>query len=513
MLPVVRALVAEAGVPVSIDTMRAGVGGGRRRRPAPASSTTSAAGWPTPTMARAVAALEVPYVVMHWRGHSADMDSRAVYDDVVADVVAELEHGWSTWPRRASTASASSSTRARLRQEGRAQLGAAGPPRRVAGARPAGARRRLAQGLPRRAARRRAAATPRPADRRADATTALTALLAARGAWAVRVHDVAGSADAVRVVLRSTPSSTCELAALDGRRDATAIVSCDGPAGARGHHGVYPRSARPGQTFVVDVVLDVDTRQAADSRRRGRHRGLRRAGRRGRRRGRGRAGRPDRDPGRAHRRRVPVPAARRAVEVTVHKPEAPVGVPFDDVAVTIVRDRAMSRRARQRRAGLGSNIGDRLAMLQGAVDALSDAGRVVAVSPVYETDPVGGPEQADFLNAVVVVETDLDGARPARPAAHAVEARFARARDVRWGPRTLDVDLAHSGTRSSTTPTWSAASAGRGARLRTGALVGRRPRRDVPGRAPGERPAGRPRPHGVRVRPDLTLRLPAVGRA
>ena len=100
----------------------------------------------------------------------------------------------------------------------------------------------------------------------------------------------------------------------------------------------------------------------------------------------------------------------------------------------------MSRGVRRAVLGLGSNLGDRLALLQGAVDALSAAGQVVAVSPVYETDPVGGPEQADFLNAVVVVETDLT-AHALLDLAHAVEARFARVREQRWGPRTLDVDL------------------------------------------------------------------------
>lgn len=100
----------------------------------------------------------------------------------------------------------------------------------------------------------------------------------------------------------------------------------------------------------------------------------------------------------------------------------------------------MSAGARRAVLSLGSNLGDRLAMLQGAVDALSAAGRVVAVSPVYETDPVGGPEQADFLNAVVVVETHL-GAHALLGIAHAAEDRFARVREQRWGPRTLDVDL------------------------------------------------------------------------
>jgi len=100
----------------------------------------------------------------------------------------------------------------------------------------------------------------------------------------------------------------------------------------------------------------------------------------------------------------------------------------------------MSRGVRRAVLGIGSNLGDRLALLQGAVDALSAAGQVVAVSPVYETDPVGGPEQADFLNAVVVVETDLT-AHALLDLAHTVEAQFARVREQRWGPRTLDVDL------------------------------------------------------------------------
>lgn len=91
---------------------------------------------------------------------------------------------------------------------------------------------------------------------------------------------------------------------------------------------------------------------------------------------------------------------------------------------------------------LGANLGDRLELLQGAVDALADTPelRVLAVSPVYETDPVGGPDQPDYLNAVVVAE----GRHPPRTLlerALAVENAFDRIRDVRWGPRTLDIDL------------------------------------------------------------------------
>jgi 2-amino-4-hydroxy-6-hydroxymethyldihydropteridine diphosphokinase len=92
--------------------------------------------------------------------------------------------------------------------------------------------------------------------------------------------------------------------------------------------------------------------------------------------------------------------------------------------------------------GLGSNVGDRLGLLQGAVDALADAPgiEVVAVSPVYETEPVGGPKQPRFLNAVILVDTTLDAATLLERA-FAIETAYDRTREVHWGPRTLDVDL------------------------------------------------------------------------
>jgi 2-amino-4-hydroxy-6-hydroxymethyldihydropteridine diphosphokinase len=91
---------------------------------------------------------------------------------------------------------------------------------------------------------------------------------------------------------------------------------------------------------------------------------------------------------------------------------------------------------------LGSNLGDRLELLQGAVDALTDTPdlQVLAVSPVYETDPVGGPAQPDYLTAVLVAEGP-HSPRTLLERALAVENAFDRVRDVRWGPRTLDVDL------------------------------------------------------------------------
>ncbi len=87
---------------------------------------------------------------------------------------------------------------------------------------------------------------------------------------------------------------------------------------------------------------------------------------------------------------------------------------------------------------LGSNLGDRWAHLAGAVAALPD---VVAVSPVYETDPVGGPGgQGAFLNAVVELDTDLD-AHQLLAAARRAEQAAGRVRRERFGPRTLDVDV------------------------------------------------------------------------
>lgn len=91
---------------------------------------------------------------------------------------------------------------------------------------------------------------------------------------------------------------------------------------------------------------------------------------------------------------------------------------------------------------LGSNLGDRLAYLQAAVDLLgaTDDVQVLAVSPVYETDPVGGPVQDDFLNAVVAIECDLEPYE-LLAVCHEAEAAAARVRVERWGPRTLDVDI------------------------------------------------------------------------
>ena len=132
------------------------------------------------------------------------------------------------------------------------------------------------------------------------------------------------------------------------------------------------------------------------------------------------------------------------VEITVHKPHAPIRLPFADVSVTI-------RRARPAATGpggqpvviaLGSNLGDRLGHLQGAVDALAGTPglTLAAASPVYQTAPVGGPAQPDYYNAVLTARTGLPP-RTLLARCQQVETASGRVRAESWGPRTLDLDI------------------------------------------------------------------------
>ena len=87
--------------------------------------------------------------------------------------------------------------------------------------------------------------------------------------------------------------------------------------------------------------------------------------------------------------------------------------------------------------GLGSNLGDRERYLRDAIAGLPD---VVAVSKIYETEPVGGPEQGPYLNCVVELDTELTP-HQLLDVAHRLEDEAGRVRVERWGPRTLDVDV------------------------------------------------------------------------
>lgn len=131
----------------------------------------------------------------------------------------------------------------------------------------------------------------------------------------------------------------------------------------------------------------------------------------------------------------------RAVTVTVRKLRPPLPADLASAGVRIRRERGPGPGGReQRRAliGLGSNLGDRLGALRAAVAGLPD---VVAVSPVYETEPVGGPEgQPPYLNLVAELSTDLSP-RELLEVARRLEAAAGRERAERFGPRTLDVDI------------------------------------------------------------------------
>jgi dihydropteroate synthase len=202
--PVVTALVAQ-GLVVSIDTMRAKVA--ERALEAGARMVNDVSGGlADPEMASVVARARVPYVVMHWRGHSADMQDRAVYRDVVSEVAGELagrikvltEAGVD--PARiivdpglgfAKLPAHNWALLARLRDISWLPDPAAPFPVLVGASRKRFIGRLLGTDD-----------APRPFSECDDATIALTALAAVSGAWCVRVHAVPGNADAVRVAAR-----------------------------------------------------------------------------------------------------------------------------------------------------------------------------------------------------------------------------------------------------------------------------------------------------------------------
>ena len=89
---------------------------------------------------------------------------------------------------------------------------------------------------------------------------------------------------------------------------------------------------------------------------------------------------------------------------------------------------------------LGSNLGDKAANLKGAISELEKIVQVEKVSNFYSTEPVGGPVQDDFLNAVLISKTNLDPHELLIKCLE-IENKFGRKREIKWGPRTLDIDL------------------------------------------------------------------------
>ncbi|MGA5702157.1 2-amino-4-hydroxy-6-hydroxymethyldihydropteridine diphosphokinase [Peterkaempfera bronchialis] len=160
---------------------------------------------------------------------------------------------------------------------------------------------------------------------------------------------------------------------------------------------------------------------------------------------------------------------------------------------------------------LGSNLGNRLETLQGAVDALEDTPgvRVTAVSPVYETEAVGGPAgQPSYFNAVVVLRTTL-GPGSLLERANAVEDAFSRTREVRWGPRTLDVDIvAYDGVVSDTAELTLPHPRAHERAFVLAPWNDAEPEAELPGRGPVVALLKEVDTEGVRRRDDLDLRLP-----
>jgi dihydropteroate synthase len=197
VLPVIQAL-ADQDVVVSVDTMRCETAKAALDAGARIVNDVSG-GLSDPDLPRLVAEAGVPYIAMHWRGHSDEMQQHARYDDVVADVSAELRGRLDALTAVgvdldqivldpglgfAKTAENNWTLLAHLDQ-----LIGLGQPLLV------GASRKTFLG-----ALLAADQTPRDSDHREDATVAVTALAAAAGAWAVRVHSARPNADAVRVV-------------------------------------------------------------------------------------------------------------------------------------------------------------------------------------------------------------------------------------------------------------------------------------------------------------------------
>ncbi len=225
-----------------------------------------------------------------------------------------------------------------------------------------------------------------------------------------------------------------------------------------GYHGVFDFERREGQNFIVDVTLHTDTRAAAASD----------------------ALIDTADYGTLAEDIAAIIAgeplnlietlAERIAEhcltvaaratVTVHKPAAPVPVAFDDVSVTITRpapeapagwlpDTApevpgagAETSGLQAVLGLGANLGQPLQALRAALSAL-DAHpdiSVDAASTAFATKPVGGIDQPDFTNAVAIVTTELSPLQ-LLGVCQGIELAHGRTRELRWGPRTLDIDL------------------------------------------------------------------------
>jgi dihydropteroate synthase len=262
VVPVIRALAA-AEVPISIDTTRASVAAAALEAGARVVNDVSG-GLADPAMAKVVAEAGCPWVLMHWRGHSRDMQRLAVYRDVVAEVREELAQrvdealSSGVAPDKiiidpglgfAKTAEHNWQLSRHLDQ-----IMALGFPVLFAASRKSYLGRLLAD----------PDGSPRPVGGREAATVATTVLAVAAGVWGVRVHDVRGTVDAIAVweatgrpELGRRAGALAGSPARSGEGDGPGTIRLTGLT-ALGHHGVYDFERVQGQDFVVDVALELD---------------------------------------------------------------------------------------------------------------------------------------------------------------------------------------------------------------------------------------------------------------
>lgn len=125
-----------------------------------------------------------------------------------------------------------------------------------------------------------------------------------------------------------------------------------------------------------------------------------------------------------------------SIDLEIRKPDAPIPLPFGCVSVKVHRGWHRAY------LSIGSNMGDKEGYLKGAVEALREHPliRVTKESELIVTEPYGGVEQEEFLNGALEAETLL-GPEELLEAVHDIENRFDRKRTIRWGPRTLDIDI------------------------------------------------------------------------
>lgn len=461
--PVVRALAGE-GFTLSIDTYHSETA--QRAVDAGAKIINDVTGGlADPRMFEVVGRLGVPYILQHMRGTPDTMSSLAEYNDVAAEVFAELEARCAL----AIQAGVSPSNIILDPGFGFAKNG-------VQNWQLAVACRQLNEDSPYAwmvgvSRKRFLAEFAEDAPGRDDATAALSMFFALEGAWAVRVHSVPASAAAVKVAQRLKEQSYVASADRTVGTEVGAVPqsnvilnkSTSPCAHAHNHscaamgsntvhicgvrvraaHGVRPAEYANPQDFFTDVSVELATPASNDdlattisySEVAGDIQAAFASGHRG----------LIETLAEDIATRVLDRGALR-VAVHIHKPHAPVRAEFSDVGVSIVREHPILQAGviRQVVLSLGSNIGDGVKTLRWAIKKIKKLPVAIrALSSFYTTEPLlaeGQAPQNPYTNAVLIVTTAM-APRELLAALQEIEVRAGRVRNERWGARTLDIDV------------------------------------------------------------------------